>query len=76
MAGLMFVIIAVGMQTVIDYTRRLLKSHALQNAVTISFVLLAGFCCLQVMKTISLADAAGAALSDRVAMRLGIVVMR
>lgn len=31
---------------------------------------------LQVMNTISLADAAGAALSDRVAMRLGIVVMR
>ena len=31
---------------------------------------------LQVTKTLSLADTAGAALSDRVAMRLGIVVMR
>lgn len=31
---------------------------------------------LEVTRTISLADAAGAALSDRVAMRLGIVVMR
>jgi len=31
---------------------------------------------LEVTRTISLADAAGAALTDRVAMRLGIVVMR
>jgi hypothetical protein len=31
---------------------------------------------LQVIKTINLADAAGAALTDRVAMRLGIVVVR